>query len=86
MWLHSESRVLIMGPRSQEASGKRQGLRSEGRESPGSVRSQGEDQKEDRVTLGPVGNQSWEALGWDKDDMRCFLISTLGPRDTESLW
>ena len=86
MWLHSESGIPIMGLRSQEACGKRQGLRSEDREGPGSVRSQGEDQKEDRGTLGPVGNQSWEALGWDKDDMRCFLTSTLGPRDTESLW
>lgn len=85
MGLHSDSGDPILGLRSQEACGKEQGLRLEGREGPGSVRRQGEDQREDRGTLGPVGNQSWEALGWDKDDMRCVLTSALGPRHTESL-
>ena len=85
MWLHSESGVPIMGLRSQEACGKEQDLRLEFGEGPSSVRRQGEDQREDRGTLGPVGNHSWEALGWDKDDVRCVLTSALGPRHTESL-
>ena len=85
MGMHSEPADPILGLRSQEACCKEHGLRSEGWEGPASVGSQGEDQREDRGTLGPVGNQSWEALEWDKHDMRRVLTSALGPRDTESL-